>query len=117
MDQVVTCSEYGFNVLRRLPEPITSVKMALGVDTGVFHPLPDRDGLKQRYGLEGKFVIGFFGRNQPRKQIPVLIKAFARFAEGKSDVLLYLHTDPDDVGWRLLDLLEIYQLEFKTVLH
>ena len=35
-------------------------------------------------------------RNQPRKLLPRLLDVFARFAEGRPDALLHLHTDPDD---------------------
>ena len=60
---------------------------------------------------EPEFVVGFVGRNQPRKQIPVLIKAFARFCRDKPDAFLYLHTAPRDAGWDLPELIERYGIK------
>ncbi len=83
----------------------------LGVDTETFYPRPDRDALRAALGLEGKFVIGCVALNTFRKQIPILIKAFAVFAERHSDSVLYLHMDPDGPAWRLLDLVKLHKVE------
>lgn len=47
-------------------------------------------------GLEGKFVVLFVGRPTFRKMLQHLLIAFARFASGKDDVILWLHMDQDD---------------------
>jgi glycosyltransferase involved in cell wall biosynthesis len=75
-----------------------------GVDTAAFRPLPSKEEVKRRHGLAGKFVVGCVARNQPRKNLPILLKAFAAFARSRPDAVLYLHTDPDDIGWDLIDL-------------
>jgi len=74
-----------------------------GVNTEVFKPLSveKKQEIKKsmKYidkDLSGKFVVGFVGRNQDRKQIPRLIKAFAMFAKDKDDVHLHLHMDKFD---------------------
>jgi len=88
----------------------------LGVDGDVFRPLPDRVEVKRRLipGGEDAFVVGCVARNQPRKQIPTLIKAFARFAHNKGDVFLWLHMAPQDVGWSLEELLDLHGLSGRS---
>jgi len=93
-------------------QPAEVVPHAVCLDT--FRSLPDRDRLRTEAGLDDRFVVGCVARNQFRKQIPILIKAFARFAEKHPDALLYLHTDPDDAGWPLLELVRRYGIEGRT---
>ena len=62
-----------------------------GVNTKTFSPT-DREKSKELCHVAGHFVVGTVARNQLRKNIPALVKAFAKFARGKDDVLLYLHT-------------------------
>ena len=81
------------------------------VDSQDFHPRPDRDDLRAAYGLAQKFVVGCVARNHFRKQIPVLLKAFARFAKRHREALLYLHMDPDGPVWRLPELVKQHRLE------
>jgi glycosyltransferase involved in cell wall biosynthesis len=67
-----------------------------GVDLGVFAPPDDRALAKREIGAEGRFVVLSDSRNQPRKLLPRLLDVFARFADGRPDALLHLHTDPRD---------------------
>jgi glycosyltransferase involved in cell wall biosynthesis len=67
-----------------------------GVDLGVFAPPADREQAKREVGADGRFLVLSDSRNQPRKLLPRLLDAFARFAEGRPDALLHLHTDPGD---------------------
>ena len=62
-----------------------------GVNTKTFSP-GDRQKAKELAHVAGHFVVGTVARNQMRKNIPALIKAFARFSRDKDDALLYLHT-------------------------
>jgi glycosyltransferase involved in cell wall biosynthesis len=76
-----------------------------GCDTEIFKPLRNfnKDAFKQaRMGLDpNTFVVLCVQRNQPRKDIPATIEAFAKFkgmvgtVEGKRPVL-WLHMRPDD---------------------
>jgi D-inositol-3-phosphate glycosyltransferase len=52
-----------------------------GIDTAIFKPLPDRDELRDRAGLTGKFVIGINSANKDavRKSFFPQFEAFARF--------------------------------------
>jgi len=63
-----------------------------------YFPLLDeqKQALKTKYGLQGKYVVGGVFRNQGRKMPDRMILAFKKFAEGKDDVVLFLHTDPQD---------------------
>jgi len=64
-----------------------------GVDPNIFRPLTNRTELKQKAGLEGKFVVGVFGRNIERKQHPRVMMAIQHLKKiGKaSDIVLYFH--------------------------
>jgi glycosyltransferase involved in cell wall biosynthesis len=70
---------------------ITPALIYHGVDTKSFCP-QDKNEAKQLANVQGHFVVGTVARNQQRKNLPALLKAFAKFAAGKPDVLLYLHT-------------------------
>jgi glycosyltransferase involved in cell wall biosynthesis len=86
----VVFSEYARTVVRDEVD-IDPLVIPHGVDTATFRPL-DRTLAKARVGVAGQFVIGTVAANQRRKNLPALIDAFARFARGKDDVMLYLHT-------------------------
>ncbi|MCK5385957.1 MAG: glycosyltransferase [Gammaproteobacteria bacterium] len=56
-------------------------------------PYSDLMNIKKNFGVNTVFL--FVGQNfGVRKRIERLIEAFAKFAEGKDDVLLHLHTSP-----------------------
>ena len=96
---VAAPSEFSLGVLRLAVPNAKTRLIPHGVDLSVFHPLEDRrPGAVQRCH-SSEFVVGFVGRNQPRKQIPTLVRAFASFSRGRSDAFLYLHTAPVDLGW------------------
>ena len=69
---------------------------------------------KQIIGSDSKFVVGCVARNQPRKNIPALIKGFAQFAKNKDDVALYLHMQMRDVGWNIDELVKRFDVEGKA---
>ena len=68
------------------------------VDTKNYHPLSkqEKDMLKMKYGLQGKFVVGSVYRNQGRKMADRMFKAFAKFAKNHEDAVLFCHSDPFD---------------------
>lgn len=67
-----------------------------GVDRSFFFPPADREQAKAEVDAQGKFLVLSDSRNQPRKMLPRLLDVFAKFAAGRPDVLLHLHTDPED---------------------
>lgn len=113
-DVAVCCSRYGA-ALTAAACPAANVEMIYhGVDADVFRPIPDKEALKERHRLGGRFVVGCVARNQPRKGFPILLKAFSRFAARHDEAMLYLHTNPHDVGWDLLDLAQREGIEGRT---
>src|SRR3989338_5176933 len=91
-----------------------------GVDCKAFKPLRKPDVRKAR-GLDGKFVVGAFGRNQLRKMWVQTVKGFAAFAKDKKDARLVLHTeelpfrDDSGQGWAFPSLLAKYGIRDKVV--
>ncbi|MBD2771525.1 glycosyltransferase family 4 protein [Iningainema tapete] len=89
-----------------------------GVDPNIFSPLTNRQELRQQAGLEGKFVVGVFGRNIQRKQQPRVMLAIQHLKKiGKaSDIVLYLHCQmKDSLGWNLLELARDLEIEDKVI--
>ena len=64
-----------------------------GVDLEVFKPSTNRNLLRQQAGLEGKFVVGVFGRNTERKQQARVLLALSLLKQmgEASDVVVYFH--------------------------
>jgi glycosyltransferase involved in cell wall biosynthesis len=113
VDAPVTCSLFAQQLVRET-FPDVDVKMIYhGVDLSVFRPL-GKDEYARPPALKDKFIVGCVARNQPRKNLPILIKAFAQFCKDKKDAVLYLHTNPEDIGWDVIDLLKRHDVFNKT---
>lgn len=84
-------------------------------DPDVYYPLStaQKAAAKARFGLQGKFVVGCVARNQPRKMMDRLFKAFALFCRDKPDTVLFLHTDPYDNAavFDMMQLIRRHKLE------
>jgi len=93
-DIIVAMSEFGKERMQHygVKNPISILH---GVDTKVYCPLKEKSLLRNNFKINDKFVVGFVGRNQIRKMHPYWIRGFSRFAKGKEDVCLLLHTDAD----------------------
>jgi glycosyltransferase involved in cell wall biosynthesis len=66
-----------------------------GIDTSVFTPRLDRDEIREKAGVTGKFVIGIFAANKDaiRKCFFEQFEAFARFRRRHcSEAVLMVHT-------------------------
>jgi glycosyltransferase involved in cell wall biosynthesis len=111
-DVPVLFSEFAKNLVSQTLK-IDAPMIYHGVDTNVFCPL-DKAIVKEEFGITGKFVVGTVARNQPRKNLPALVKAFSDFAKNKDDVMLYMHTQVRDVGWNIDELVERFQLNHKA---
>ena len=68
------------------------------IDTKTYYPLSqqEKDALKQKWGLQGKFIVGSVYRNQGRKMADRMFKAFAIFAKTHPDAILFCHSDAYD---------------------
>ena len=64
-----------------------------GVDTQIFNVLDNRDLLREKAGLDNKFVVGVFGRNCERKQQHRILDALKEIqADSESEnVVVYFH--------------------------
>ncbi|HEV7301276.1 MAG TPA: glycosyltransferase [Tepidisphaeraceae bacterium] len=89
-DGVMVFSRYAADAVRSQAS-VDAIILPHGVDTARFFPA-DPIVAKARVGVSDKFVVGTVAANQRRKNLPALFDAFARFARGKDDVVLYLHT-------------------------
>lgn len=94
VDIPIAMSEFGRQAVQN--SGIECSYIPHGVDLGVFHPPPDRERAKAEVEADGRFLVLSDSRNQPRKMLPRLLEVFARFSQGLPDVLLHLHTDPED---------------------
>lgn len=75
-----------------------------GVTKGQFKPLDKKDCRRQLGIKEDAFIVFNGNRNQFRKRIDITIEAFAKFAVGRPDALLYLHMGLKDQGWSIMDV-------------
>ena len=99
LDYVIAMSRYGQTILKK-DYDIDATYIPHGVDTNIFKPRiinkPDND----------TFVIGCVARNQHRKHIPRLMRAFKIFVEENNippeKAKLLLHMDWEDrMGWNI----------------
>jgi len=75
-----------------------------GLDEGKFFPI-DTFQARNQLGLpQDKFIVFNGNRNQPRKMVDQTIKAFAEFAIGRDNTMLYLNMMEKDLGWSVKDL-------------
>lgn len=86
-----------------------------GTEPDRFYKLPDNQikELRQRWGLLDKYVIGVVARNQPRKMLDRMLKAFKIVAEKIPNAVLLLHLDAADPAapWPIIDIIKRYNLE------
>lgn len=88
--------------------------VGLGVDINVFRP-QDKAKARADYGIpieyRDRFIVGYVGRNQPRKRLDLLIHYFAQWAKGnnREDAMLHLHIAPTgDDAFDLAHLMRYY---------
>jgi glycosyltransferase involved in cell wall biosynthesis len=83
---VITYTDYAIDILKKkFPTYNKHIyKLYHGVDSETFYPLPDKDicELRKLAELSGKFLIINNNRFQPRKAIPLTIRAYSMFAKG-----------------------------------
>jgi len=115
LGKLVVPSLFGENAVKEEFE-VAPVVVPYGVNTALFHPIPDTLSLRDRLCFGDTFIVGTVSRNHFRKNLPCLVKAFARFAEGKKGVALYIHTPIIDQGGIVTDLLDRYKLGGKAFL-
>lgn len=98
---IITCSNYGADVLRRYTGR-TDVPVAYhGIDHEVFRVTGKRDETRELLGWSDKFVVMTVAANVRRKQHPRLFEAMAilKYRYKQKDIILYDHTVPFDGHW------------------
>lgn len=93
-----------------------------GVDTNLFKPNPaKRAELRKKFGLEGKFMFLTVSRNQSRKNIPELFRAwkiFSEMPEFKDKVVFWPHMYFNDpMGWKIGDLMDVLKLRNNSIMY
>lgn len=93
-----------------------------GVDTKTFKPDPsNRVKIREQYGMEDKFVFLSVSRNQSRKNIPELFRAwkiFSELPEVRGKVCLWPHMQfTDRAGWNIDDLLTVLNLRNNSIMY
>ena len=87
VDLIITYTDWAIEQIRnRFPEfkDKTIYKLYHGVDPEVFYPHSEGKikDLRKQWGWKDKFVVSNVNRFQPRKAIPLGIRAFSMFAKG-----------------------------------
>jgi len=94
-----------------------------GVDTNMFKPLEfsERKRIREEMGIGDRFVFLTVSRNQSRKNIPELLRAWKIFSElpqFKDKVTLWPHMNfNDSMGWRIDDLLDVLKLRNNSIMY
>ena len=90
-----------------------------GTDPNLFRRVSDVDKeiLKAKYGLQGKFVIGVVARNQPRKFLDRTMKTMNILKDRIPNAVLFLHLDPNDPAqiFNIRGLIARYNLENRVI--
>jgi glycosyltransferase involved in cell wall biosynthesis len=89
------------------------------LDTKIYYPLSkeEKQKIRERWGLQDKFVVGVVARNQGRKMLDRTIKSFAMFTKEHQDAMLFMHTDPYDCAapFDIVQLLNRYKLSNRVI--
>lgn len=93
----------------------------LGVDTSIFRPVSQSQARSVLFAdlnlPPDSFIIGYVGRNQPRKRLDLLLAYFAEWIATRNltDAYLFLHVAPTkDMGADLQALAHHYHLDAVT---
>ncbi len=98
---VITCSQYGADILKRYCGISDPAWVYHGIDHDVFKVNGRRDEIRNILGWSDKFVVMTVASNVRRKQHPRLFEAIAilKHTYKQDDVILYDHTVPFDSHW------------------
>lgn len=99
--RVVAYSRYGYGELLKWYPPGKVAYIPHAVDTGVFKPLDEEERALARVELEERHGIprgGFLAVSNaanvgPRKNLPLLMETWSRFAGGHPNAHLFIHTN------------------------
>ncbi len=112
-DVVATYSKYGKEMISAADKGLGNrVKVIYpGIDVSNFHPIKDFKRVvkigESEFDLKDRFVIGYVGRNQWRKDYFHLVKIFSEFKKKYPEAYLYMHTNPSDTQHDGGDIFEL----------
>jgi len=103
-DVVVAGSKFTYDLLKENYKDTPIFYVPMGINTKVFNILPIEKVQEFKKKLfqsapqlvGAKFIVGYVGRNILRKRVLDLYRIFSKFAKGKNDILLFLHSSPFD---------------------
>lgn len=106
IDFPIAYTAWASNLIKSVDPEVEVPYLYHGVDTNLYCPDENVKGLikeqlSKEAGEDIDFIIGYVGRNQPRKRLPELMLAYNEFARRNPGTALYLHTPVIDAGWHL----------------
>jgi len=132
-DKLIAAGPYAFRVIKerfqttlsklstkekdKIMKKFTTI-ISDGCEINKFVPLKNKKSIKtQIWNVNiDSFIIGYFGRQNPRKGLPYAIEAFAKW--NKPNTYLYLHTAINDpAGWDLHSLVGDHNVKSKVILN
>jgi len=85
---LVNSPAYGDYLIRHLVAPLKISLISNGVDPAMFNPRSTGEGVKHKWGLEGKFVVTYAGAIGVANDIATVIRAADRLRDSSDIVLL-----------------------------
>jgi glycosyltransferase involved in cell wall biosynthesis len=112
-DIPIAFTNYGRAETMRVNAAADPAVIYLGVNCNDFYPITDIADFRKTYFRDhaDKFIVTNINRNQPRKDIPRTIAAFAKFRQVRPHSLLYLHMNPVDVGGNVIEMAKFWGLQ------
>lgn len=116
MDKVVAYTYYGQRIIRNTCPELDVEVLYHGVDTKTYYPIKPEVATKYKKNLgilEDTVIFLVVARNQFRKNIPEILKAWKIFkGRGKYNAKIWLHMwFSDPMGWKLDQIICDYGLE------
>lgn len=81
----ITYTDWAIQTIKEtFPKAGNIYKLYHGVNTDIYRPLPEKEikRIKAGFGWDNKFVVANINRFQPRKAIPLSLRAFSLFSKG-----------------------------------
>ncbi len=99
-DSIICVGQHVYgDVIARVPNIENLTVVLHGVNTEMFRPNVDGNGLKRELGLEGKFVILHPARLLPWKGVHTTVDAFARIMDRFPDVAVVITDTREILDW------------------
>ena len=124
-DYVIAFTEFGKDVLAKANINVFDV-INHGTDVDVYRPLEDKLSFRKEFfkdypDIENSILFGFVGRNQFRKNLPSILKAWKLFTEKfetDKKCYLYLHTPNNDTfkGFNLPEVIKELNIKEHTII-